>query len=86
MFYLVVCIDKKADIIFIADASTSIGITDFGKLKSFMKKVISNFEIGTDKIQIGLVTFSNSSKTEFPLKAYRYYILHCLNIKTMQWH
>ncbi|XP_071180735.1 collagen alpha-5(VI) chain-like [Mytilus edulis] len=65
-----VCIDKKADIIFIADASTSIGITDFGKLKSFMKKVISNFEIGTDKIQIGLVTFSNSSKTEFPLKAY----------------
>ncbi|CAG2236186.1 COL6A [Mytilus edulis] len=43
---------------------------DFGKLKSFMKKVISNFEIGTDKIQIGLVTFSNSSKTEFPLKAY----------------
>ncbi|CAC5397052.1 COL6A [Mytilus coruscus] len=65
-----VCIDKKADIVFIADASTSIGITDFGKLKSFMKKVISNFEIGPDKIQIGLVTFSNSSKTEFPLKAY----------------
>lgn len=66
-----VCENKIADIIFIADLSTSIGYQAFDQLKDFIKSVVGTFMIGPNNIQIGLITYSNVAKTEFSLNTYR---------------
>lgn len=66
-----VCEDKVADIIFVADLSSSIGYDAFDQLIAFIKDVVGRFTIGPGNIQIGLVTYSTSAKTEFNLNKYR---------------
>jgi hypothetical protein len=71
MYCFIVCEDKVADIIFVADLSSSIGYGAFDQLRSFIKNVVERFAIGPGNIQIGLITYSNVAKTEFDLKKYR---------------
>lgn len=71
LYCFIVCEDKVADIIFVADLSSSIGYDAFDQLTAFIKDVVGRFTIGPGNIQIGLVTYSTVAKTEFNLNKYR---------------
>ncbi|RUS71913.1 hypothetical protein EGW08_020326, partial [Elysia chlorotica] len=61
------CFDKKADIVFLLDASTSEGIVNFDKQLSFVKDLIANLNIGPQAVKVGLVTFSDDAHLQFNL-------------------
>ncbi|KAM6223857.1 collagen alpha-6(VI) chain [Rhynchocyon petersi] len=64
------CKEMKADIMFLVDSSGSIGLENFGKMKTFMKNLVSKSQIGPDRVQIGVVQFSHINKEEFPLNRF----------------
>uniref|UniRef100_A0A286XTB4 Collagen type VI alpha 6 chain n=2 Tax=Cavia porcellus TaxID=10141 RepID=A0A286XTB4_CAVPO len=65
------CKDMKADIMFLVDSSGSIGPENFSKMKMFMKNLVSKSQIGADRVQIGVVQFSDVNKEEFSLNRFR---------------
>uniref|UniRef100_G1LDU4 Collagen type VI alpha 6 chain n=1 Tax=Ailuropoda melanoleuca TaxID=9646 RepID=G1LDU4_AILME len=64
------CKEMKADIMFLVDSSGSIGLENFIKMKTFMKNLVSKSQIGADRVQIGVVQFSDVNKEEFQLNRY----------------
>ncbi|XP_075403320.1 collagen alpha-6(VI) chain [Tenrec ecaudatus] len=64
------CKEMQADIMFLVDSSGSIGLANFGKMKTFMKSLVSKSQIGPDRVQIGVVQFSDTNKEEFPLNKF----------------
>ncbi|XP_070289479.1 collagen alpha-5(VI) chain [Myotis yumanensis] len=64
------CEDMKADIMFLVDSSGSIGKGNFETMKTFMRNMSANIQIGPDKTQIGVVQFSGHNKEEFQLNKY----------------
>ncbi|XP_006846697.1 PREDICTED: collagen alpha-6(VI) chain [Chrysochloris asiatica] len=64
------CKEMKADIMFLVDSSGSIGPENFSKMKTFMKNLVSKSQIGADRVQIGVVQFSDINKEEFPLNKF----------------
>ncbi|CAO2633740.1 Collagen alpha-4(VI) chain, partial [Lemmus lemmus] len=50
---------EKADIYFLIDGSGSIRPEDFIEMKAFMKEAINMFHIGPDKVQFGVVQYSD---------------------------
>uniref|UniRef100_A0A8C5YKE6 Collagen type VI alpha 6 chain n=1 Tax=Marmota marmota marmota TaxID=9994 RepID=A0A8C5YKE6_MARMA len=64
------CKDMKADIMFLVDSSGSIGPENFQKMKIFMKNLVSKSQIGADRVQIGVVQFSDINKEEFQLNRF----------------
>ena len=73
MFTVPFC-NEYADIAFVVDVSGSIegdgenpGYFD-RYVKSFLKDFARKLNVGSEKIQIGLVTFGNEGRLEFPLK------------------
>uniref|UniRef100_A0A4X2M4C6 VWFA domain-containing protein n=1 Tax=Vombatus ursinus TaxID=29139 RepID=A0A4X2M4C6_VOMUR len=65
-----VCKDMKADIVFLVDGSERVRSRDFEKMKEFMRQVVNKSDIGPEKVQIGLLQFSSSTKEEFQLNTY----------------
>ena len=55
------------DIIFVLDASGSVGISHFVTMKSFVKTIISNFEIGANKTRVGVIRFASSASVVIQL-------------------
>ncbi|XP_012518728.1 PREDICTED: collagen alpha-6(VI) chain [Propithecus coquereli] len=64
------CKEMKADIMFLVDSSGSIGLENFSKMKTFMKNLVSKSQIGADRVQIGVVQFSDINKEEFQLNKF----------------
>ncbi|KAB0363740.1 hypothetical protein FD754_007896, partial [Muntiacus muntjak] len=64
------CKEMKADIMFLVDSSGSIGLENFIKMKTFMKNLVSKSQIRADRVQIGVVQFSDVNKEEFQLNRY----------------
>lgn len=64
------CREMKADIMFLVDSSGSIGHENFIKMKTFMKNLVRKSQIGADRVQIGVVQFSDINKEEFQLNKY----------------
>ncbi|XP_059519973.1 collagen alpha-6(VI) chain [Myotis daubentonii] len=64
------CKEMKADIMFLVDSSGSIGLDNFIKMKTFMKSLVSKSQIGADRVQVGVVQFSDINKEEFQLNKY----------------
>ncbi|KAK1332448.1 hypothetical protein QTO34_007125 [Cnephaeus nilssonii] len=64
------CKEMKADIMFLVDSSGSIGSENFIKMKTFMKNLVSKSQIGADRVQVGVVQFSDINKEEFQLNKY----------------
>ncbi|CAK6435663.1 unnamed protein product [Pipistrellus nathusii] len=64
------CKEMKADIMFLVDSSGSIGQENFIKMKTFMKNLVGKSQIGADRVQVGVVQFSDVNKEEFPLDKY----------------
>ncbi|KAL3875024.1 hypothetical protein ACJMK2_037965 [Sinanodonta woodiana] len=61
---------QKADIVFMLDASSSEGDTNFQKQLDFVSRLSNDFSIGKDQVQIGLITFATYPKNEFYLNTY----------------
>jgi len=55
----------KADIVFVLDASSSEGSTNFQKQINFVKDFVTKFHVGVSGTQFSVVTFSTSVKNEF---------------------
>ncbi|XP_059354175.1 collagen alpha-1(XII) chain-like isoform X2 [Carassius carassius] len=60
----------KADIVLLVDGSWSIGRLNFKTIRSFIGRMVGVFDIGTDKVQIGLAQYSGDPKTEWHLNAH----------------
>lgn len=61
----------NSDIIFILDASGSIGRSNFDSVRNFVLQYLNSFNIGPNDNQIGVITFSSSARVEFALNTYR---------------
>uniref|UniRef100_A0ACB8FUU2 Uncharacterized protein n=1 Tax=Sphaerodactylus townsendi TaxID=933632 RepID=A0ACB8FUU2_9SAUR len=59
-----------ADIVFLVDSSTSIGERNFTNVKNFLKVLVSNLEVGSDQVRIGLAQYSRKTVKEFLLNQY----------------
>ncbi|XP_034497453.1 collagen alpha-1(XX) chain [Ailuropoda melanoleuca] len=59
------------DMIFLVDGSWSIGHSHFQQVKDFLASVIEPFEIGPNKVQVGLTQYSGDPQTEWDLNAFR---------------
>ncbi|CAH6776643.1 Col20a1 [Phodopus roborovskii] len=58
------------DIIFLVDGSWSIGHRHFQQVKDFLASIIIPFEIGPDKVQVGLTQYSGEPQTEWDLNSF----------------
>ncbi|XP_052006790.1 collagen alpha-6(VI) chain isoform X2 [Xyrauchen texanus] len=63
--------EAMADIVFLVDGSESIGLKNFQQIKKFLSSLVQNFEVAPDKVQIGLVQYTDTPRTEFFLKRYQ---------------
>lgn len=60
----------KADILFILDSSGSIGHNNYDTMLTFVKDIVSNFDVGPNKIQVGAEIFSDRTYQQFNLNKY----------------
>lgn len=61
---------EKADIYFLIDGSGSIRQDDFLEMKVFMNEVVKMFHIGPDRVQFGVVQYSDGTYSQFILSQY----------------
>ncbi|XP_052009198.1 collagen alpha-1(XII) chain-like isoform X2 [Xyrauchen texanus] len=61
----------QADIILLIDGSWSIGRLNFKTIRAFIGRMVGVFDIGPDRVQIGLAQYSGDPKTEWHLNAHR---------------
>uniref|UniRef100_A0A4W3GB04 Collagen type VI alpha 6 chain n=1 Tax=Callorhinchus milii TaxID=7868 RepID=A0A4W3GB04_CALMI len=59
-----------ADIVFLVDGSWSIGSQNFRRVREFLYTLVNAFDIGEDKVRVGLVQYSSTPRTEFLLNSY----------------
>ncbi|XP_056152395.1 collagen alpha-1(XII) chain-like isoform X2 [Lampris incognitus] len=68
----VVCKTKaQADIVLLVDGSWSIGRLNFKTIRAFIARMVGVFDIGPERVQIGLAQYSGDPKTEWHLNAHR---------------
>ncbi|XP_067345081.1 cartilage matrix protein-like [Channa argus] len=60
----------KIDIVLLVDSSGSISPEDFHDIKSFVADLVNTFDIGPDRVQIGLTQFSTRPRTEWNLNTH----------------
>ncbi|KAF4791131.1 hypothetical protein TURU_133491 [Turdus rufiventris] len=61
----------KRDIIFLLDGSLNVGNANFPFVRDFVATLVNDLDVGSDKMRVGLVQFSDSPKTEFSLYSYQ---------------
>ncbi|MEQ2222730.1 hypothetical protein ILYODFUR_029428 [Ilyodon furcidens] len=61
---------SMADIVFLVDGSSSIGLANFQQVRLFLRSVVLGLDIGPDKVRVGLAQFSTEPYKEFLLKEY----------------
>ncbi|XP_029471144.1 collagen alpha-1(VII) chain-like isoform X3 [Rhinatrema bivittatum] len=67
-----VCGRLKADIVFLVDESSSIGQSNFNKIKDFLYRIVSYFpKVGPEGTQIAMAQYSEEPRTEFLLNQYK---------------
>ncbi|XP_062911509.1 collagen alpha-1(XII) chain isoform X1 [Mobula hypostoma] len=59
--------NAQADVVLLVDGSYSIGLSNFAKVKDFLGTLVKTFQVGPNRIQIGLVQYSRDAVTEFTL-------------------
>lgn len=65
------CKNVHYDLVFILDASSSVGKEDFEKVRQWVSNLVETFEIGPDKTRVGVVRYSDWPTTEFDLGKYK---------------
>ncbi|XP_051868952.1 collagen alpha-1(XII) chain-like isoform X2 [Pristis pectinata] len=59
--------NAQADVVLLVDGSYSIGLSNFAKVRDFLETLVKTFQVGPNRIQIGLVQYSREAVTEFTL-------------------
>nr|KAG5689545.1 hypothetical protein BaRGS_008920 [Batillaria attramentaria] len=59
-----------ADIVFVLDASGSIGGSNFQTLKHFVQQLVGSFNIGESNVRVGVLRFDNYASPIFYLNTY----------------
>ncbi|XP_056389375.1 collagen alpha-3(VI) chain [Hyla sarda] len=59
----------RLDVVFLVDGSAKMGSDGIANIRDLILKVVQSFEIGANKVRVGLVQFSNNPVTEFLLRA-----------------
>ncbi|XP_019940584.2 collagen alpha-1(XII) chain isoform X4 [Paralichthys olivaceus] len=60
----------QADIVLLVDGSWSIGRLNFKTIRAFISRMVGVFDIGPERVQIGLAQYSGDPKTEWHLNAH----------------
>ncbi|CAI5695215.1 unnamed protein product [Oreochromis niloticus] len=63
--------NAQADIVLLVDGSWSIGRLNFKTIRAFIARMVGVFDIGPDRVQIGLAQYSGDPKTEWHLNAHQ---------------
>ncbi|KAF7644376.1 hypothetical protein LDENG_00223020 [Lucifuga dentata] len=63
--------EAVADIVFMVDGSWSIGSENFEQIRRFLYTLINSFDVGPDRVRIGLVQYSTTPRTEFLLNTFQ---------------
>ncbi|XP_063160042.1 collagen alpha-6(VI) chain-like [Candoia aspera] len=61
-----------ADIVFMVDGSWSIGLKNFKIIRDFLYTLVNSFDIGKDKIQVGMIQYSDEPRNEFFLNFFHH--------------
>ncbi|KAM9842426.1 collagen alpha-1(XII) chain [Aulostomus maculatus] len=61
----------QADIVLLVDGSWSIGRLNFKTIRAFIARMVGVFDIGPDRVQIGLAQYSGDPKTEWHLDTHK---------------
>lgn len=62
--------DSRVDVVFILDESGSIWPEDFLKQRQFLVRLVEDWTLGPDAVQVGLITFSYAPTSRFFLGQY----------------
>ncbi|VDI35984.1 Hypothetical predicted protein [Mytilus galloprovincialis] len=66
------CFKKKADVFFIVDTSSSLNVFENVKKElNFVGDVIDAFDVGSDQVRVGMMTFSNDPEMLFQLDDFK---------------
>ena len=69
-FIFSACTQAKADIVFILDSSGSMSKTEFGQIKRFVTDFLSDADIDSGSVRVGVNVFSEKSHIKFHLNEY----------------
>ncbi|XP_061170096.1 cartilage matrix protein-like [Saccostrea echinata] len=69
--YFSACAKTPADILFVLDGSTSIGIKDFEKERNFVAGFVNDLDVGPNDVQVSVGTFSDSARGYFYLHTHQ---------------
>ena len=61
---------QPTDIVFILDASGSVGQANFNTMLDFMKKMVDGFPVSATEVRIGLITFDSKVYSQFHLNKF----------------
>ena len=61
---------EPADVLFILDASGSVGTQNFNLMLNFVKKLVDGFPVSATETQIGVITFDSKVYLQFHLNKY----------------
>ncbi|XP_067326315.1 collagen alpha-4(VI) chain-like [Anolis sagrei] len=59
-----------ADLVFLVDGSWSIGVINFKTIQDFLYTLVDSFDVGEDKVRIGLILYSDEPHNEFFLNTF----------------
>ena len=59
-----------ADVVLLIDESTSVGKSNFHKVKLFVANVLNGLDIGNTVVQVGCLTFSDKVTDRFDVNRY----------------
>ena len=62
------CRNKIADVVFAIDTSESIWEEDFQQQLDFVTHIVQQFDIGHDRVRVGMITFGSTVHHQFHLK------------------
>ena len=68
-----ICIECEVsglDLIFVMDASGSVGYSNFQTMKNFVYDIVNSFEVGSDSVRVGVMSFASSYSFHFHLNTY----------------
>ncbi|KAG8442862.1 hypothetical protein GDO86_011610 [Hymenochirus boettgeri] len=64
------CSHEQLDLVFLIDGSASITPSNFTTMRTFMKGIVDSFNIGQNKVRIGVAQYSTNPKKEFFLNEF----------------
>uniref|UniRef100_A0A1X7SKR6 VWFA domain-containing protein n=2 Tax=Amphimedon queenslandica TaxID=400682 RepID=A0A1X7SKR6_AMPQE len=64
------CSVNALDLYFVMDASGSVGSSNFQLMKNFVYNIANSFNVGSDSVRVGVMSFASSNSYHFHLNTY----------------